>query len=273
MFNRFDRHNRLTRRGTVASGAIAVGLLAALLVPGYGKTRVEAAPRLKQTVPAEEVSESPSEYLGQTITMRGEVAETDRYENSFLIDDDRFFGGENILVLNATGSPIQLPAEDIQVQVTGEVRQFTLADIEREFGWGLDTEYYAEFENQPAIVARSIALSPELEEILENPSIYYNQPLSIEGEVEEMRGMNAFTLSNNEFLGGEELLVINMAMGEPPEEGTQVVVAGQVRQATIADLEREYGFDWDAGLQSELEVEFEGQPVMVADGVFPQQVE
>lgn len=268
MNNQFKSNTHLTDFG-IRTGAIALALCAASLMPGYSKSEVEAAtPRMKQTIPAEEVSESTSEYLGETITMRGEIEETNEYPNSFLIDDERFFGGENILVLNATGDVISLPQEDIDVQVTGEVREFQVAEIEREFDWDLDADYYVEYEGQPAIVATSIVLSPKPEEITENPRVYYGEDLSIEGEVSEEMGVNTFTLENDEF-GGEDLLVLNAQTGEIVQDGDKVVVTGEVRPFIIADLEREYSLDWDLDMQRQLEAEYENQPVLVAEGIYP----
>lgn len=263
------RKNKITVPGGVRTGAIALALLTTVLVPSYGRIKVaEAAPGAKQSVPAEEVSESTEQYIGETITMRGEIAQTNDYPNSFTIDDNRFFGGENILVINATGAPITLPAEDIQVQVTGEVRQFQIAEIERDFDLTLDPNYYVEYENQPAIVAESIALSPEVGELTENPDVYYGQPLSLEGEVEEVMGNNMFTLDDDE-LGGNELLVINMATGEMVNDGESVVVTGEIRPFVVADLERDYNLTWDLDIQRQLEAEYQNKPVFIAEGVFP----
>jgi hypothetical protein len=79
--------------------------------------------------------------------------------------------------------------------------------------------------------------------------------VTVGGEVERSAGPRAFTLDGG--FGAEDLLVL----GAPPRQaGEQAVVTGQVRLLDVAEVERDLGWD----LETELEVEFAQQPVLIA---------
>ncbi|MGB7442961.1 MAG: hypothetical protein WA919_18000 [Coleofasciculaceae cyanobacterium] len=249
------------------ASALALGLMTALLgVVGGNETSVKAQ-EVEQNVTQEEVANQSEELVGQTVTLRGEVE--DRDGSIFRIDDDRFFNGEDILVVNMSGVSIpDLPYDDAEVQVTGEVRSFIVDEVQREFGMGFDADRYVEYENQPVLFAESIALAPSPGEITFNPDVYYGKPVAVEGEVEEIVAANAFTLDEERLLTSEDLLVINLAPGQIPEDDQDVVVTGVVRLFTVVEFERDYDLNWDADLVREIEAEYENKPVLVADGVY-----
>ncbi|MBE9128291.1 MULTISPECIES: hypothetical protein [unclassified Coleofasciculus] len=245
-----------------AASAITVALMA-ILLPGCVTTQPEAvAPETEENVTAEDVEEQPEELIGQTVTIRGNAGRM--VDNvTFTITEDQFFEGDEILVVNTSGQPFVLPEDnDIKVQVTGEVRQFKVVEFEEEFD--LDLQADTDYENKPAIVADSIALAPEPEEISENPSLFYGQPIAVEGEVEEIWGANTFTFDE------EDLPVLTVAApAQAIEEGETVVVTGQVRPFVIAEIERDYDLTWDLELQKNLEAEYTNKPVLIADTVYP----
>ena len=248
------------------TSALTLGLMAALLgVVGINETAVKAQ-ETKQNVTQEDLTEQTEALVGQTVTVRGEVE--DRDGSILRIDDDRFLG-EDILVVNMSGVPVpDLPYEDAEVQVTGEVRNFIVDEVQGEFGMGFDADRYVEYENQPVLFAESIALAPSPGEVTFNPDVYYGKPVAIEGEVEEIVAENAFTLDEERLLSSEDLLVINLAPGQIPQDDQDVVVTGVVRLFTMVELEREYDLNWDAELVREIEAEYENKPVLVADGVY-----
>lgn len=196
--------------------------------------------------------------------MRGDVQEIDTSSDTFLMDDDRFLTGEGILVINASGEVFAIPnADEMQVQVTGEVRQFRLVDINTGYGLDLDPQLYTEYENQPAIVAESLALSPTPEQVSENPELFYNRPIAIEGQFNEQLASNAFTFNN------DEILVINADELEILPENEDLVVTGEVRPFDLAALQSEYNLNWDAELQQRMQDQYSNSLVLVADGIYP----
>ncbi|MGQ4648020.1 hypothetical protein [Lyngbya aestuarii] len=249
------------------SGSIALAAMA-IFIPACASDVAETtAPGVDENVSTEEVAENTDELFGKTVTLRSEVGKK-LDDISFTVDDDEFFSGEEILVVNASGQPFVLPTDDTEVQVTGEVRQFRAVEFEPDFDF--DWQPGTDYENKPAIVAQSIALAPEPDEITENPEKFYNQPIAVEGEVAEIVGPNAFTLEDEELVGGSNLLVLNRtAPAQALNDDEVVVVTGQVRPFVLAEIERDYDLTWDLDLQSKLEAEYQEKPVLIADTVYP----
>ena len=224
--------------------------------------------QLGENVTTEEVAEETDELLGQTVTIRSDALETIE-PTTFVVSDQELFGGEDIVVVNASGEVFALPEDDTEVQITGEVAQFVQADIESAYDLDLDPDLYVEYADRPAIIAESLAPAPEPGEIAEDPTQFYGEILAVTGEVEEIYGMNTFTLDEEELFGGEDLLVIAPNMTEVISDGETVAVTGELRSFVIADLETDYDLTWDLDVQEQLEAEYSERPVLVVDQVYP----
>lgn len=229
-----------------------------------------AQTEVEENVTTEEVAEDAEDLMGQTVTIRSNAIEQIE-PATFTVADQEFFGGENIVIVNATGTPFALPTEDdTEVQVTGEVTEFVLADIESAYDLDLDPDLYVDYTDRPAIIAQSLAIAPEPGEIAEDPAQYYGETLAVTGEIETVYGENTFTLDDDELFGGEELLVVVTNPTEAPIlDGETVAATGELRSFTIADLERDYDLTWDLDVQEELEVEYSDRPVLVVEQVYP----
>lgn len=282
-------------KGGVRTSALALGLLALLLpacqqenqafdeteyqtptttAPAPGREPVTmtpdqpmtAMPGQQMAATTENISANPENFMGQMVTVRGDVQEIDTSSDTFLMDDDRFLTGEGILIINSSGEVFAIPnADEMQVQVTGEVREFNLVDINTAYGLDLDPLLYAEYENQPAIVAESLALAPTPEQVSENPDLFYNRPIAVEGRFNEKLASNAFTFNNE----NEEILVLNADELEILPENEYLVVTGEVRPFDLATLQSEYNLNWDAALQQQMQDLYSNRLVLVADGIYP----
>ncbi|WP_278002879.1 hypothetical protein [Nodosilinea sp. LEGE 06152] len=231
-------------------------------------------------VQTEEITENTEGYIGQIVTIRSAPVEKVG-DNSFTVSDEQFFGSEPILVINASGEPLLLPEDNVEVQVTGEVRNFLISETEQEFDLTLDPNLYQDYEEQPVIIAQSIALAPEPGEITSNPEQYYGETLAVTGEVEDIQSGAAFTLDEDRLLGSEDLLVIyasprdGVQQPQPSAQlptiadGEEVAVTGTLRPFVVADFERDYDLGWDLELQEQLEAEYSNRPVLVATGIYP----
>lgn len=272
-FQESKEHNskNLLAKGWFVRSTMAVALMSALVAGCQAPQRQAAAPE-QTNVTTEDVAENTNRYLGQTVTIRSEPIDKIG-PSTFTAQDQQFFGSEPILVVNASGQPFVLPEDGVDIQATGEVRNFVLADVNREYNLGLDANTYRQYESRPAIIAQSLAVAPEPGELTSNPQQYYGKPLAVTGEVNEVQGVDTFTLDENQLIGGQELLVLrpNAATANQAalQNGEQVAVTGTLRSFAVADLEREYDFDWDTGLRQQLEAEYSNRPVLVADGVYP----
>jgi len=255
-------------RKSLPASAIALALMAVLLPSCTDTTQdVVTAGQEEENVTAEEVEENTEQLIGQTVTVRGEVLQV--LDNVSFTISSQEFAGEEIIVVNTSGEPFMLPEEDdVEVQVIGEVRQFKMVEFEEEFD--LDFQFDTDYEQEPAIVAESLALAPDPGEITEEPSRFYNQTVAVEGEVEEIMSNNTFTLDEDQLAGGGDLLVFTLV---PPErtmvEGEDVVVTGEVRPFVAAEFEQEYELTWDLDVKRQLEAEYENKPVFIAKSIYP----
>lgn len=256
------------------SGAIAFALAALLLGACENNQPTANTPPSSNvatepgTVTTEDVADNTNQLIGQTVTVRSEPVNKIS-PTTFTVSDEEFFGSETILVVNASGQPAVLPEGDTEVQVTGEVTKFTVAEINREYGLDLEPNLYVDYESKPAIIAQSIAPAPEPGEITENPKQYYGRTLAVAGEVEEVYSPNVFTLDEDELLGSEDLLVLVANPKATVNDGQYVAVTGELRPFVVADLERDYDLTWDLDVQKKLEAEYSTKPVLVVNGVYP----
>lgn len=222
-----------------------------------------------ENVTTEEVAEGVNEeLLGQTVTIRSDAVAVVE-PATFVVADQEFFGGEDIIVVNATGEPFELPAEDdTEVQITGEVTEFVISDIESAYDLDLDPDLYIEYTDRPAIIAQSLAVSPEPGEITSDPSQYYGRTIAVTGEVENIYSDSVFSLDEDELFGGDDLLVLVTDSAEAVEDNETVAATGELRSFVVADLERDYDLTWDLDLQQELEAEYSERPVLVVNRVY-----
>jgi len=252
-----------------SKGAIALALSATLLGACNNNLEREAAVP-ENNVTTEEVADNTNQLIGKTVTVRSTPVRK-LGPSTFTVSDKQFFGTEPILVVNASGKTFTLPTDpNTPIQATGQVRQFVIADINRDYNLGLDPNLYRDYESQPAIIAQSLALAPRPGELTTNPNLYYGKTLAVTGEVEDIRNATSFTLDEDKLFGGQDLLVIRAGTPQGTvNEGEKVAVTGVLRPFVYAELEREYDLKWDLTLQRKIEAEYSNKPVLVANEVYP----
>jgi hypothetical protein len=240
--------------------------------PPVAETQAEESVERQEqlNVRAGEITGNVEEYVGQTVSVRGE-AERTVGAGSFLLQDDQLFGGREIIIVNATGTPFVIPDEEPtdEVQVTGEVRELVVADLEREYDLDLEPDLYTEYENRPALIAQSIVFAPDPEEISEEPEQYYGKTIAVAGEVAEQLSPNTFTIQDEGLFSGENVLVVGVTPDPALNANEEVVVTGVLRPYVVADFERDYDLGWDLEVQQQVEAEYTQKPVLVAEEVYP----
>ncbi len=264
-----NKSSNLLKQILNPKGIFAIALTA-IILPACSNNQPEAtSPETSGNVTTTEVVDKTAQLAGQTVTVRSKPLEKVG-PTSFTMSDEKLLGSEPILVVNASGEPFQLPTDgDPEVQVTGTVRNFVIADVERDYNLNLDRQYYVEYENKPAIIAQSMALAPEPGEITKNPSQYYGKTLAVTGEVEKIESPNLFTLDEDQLFGAEDLIVLNTKSSKPIKEDETVAVTGVVRPFVLAEFERDYDLTWDLNLKKKLEAEYSNKPVLVTEEVYP----
>ncbi|MBD2199542.1 MULTISPECIES: hypothetical protein [Calothrix] len=105
-----------------------------------------------------EITTNPKLYYGKTLAVTGEV-ENIRNANSFTLDEDKLFGGQDLLVIRA-GTPKGTVNQGEKVAVTGVLRPFVVAELERDYdlNWDLtlQKQLEAEYSNRPVLVANEV---------------------------------------------------------------------------------------------------------------------
>lgn len=111
-----------------------------------------------------------------------------------------------------------------------------------------------------------------IKDVVDNPDRYLGKTVTVSGEVEDIHGPKAFTLGGEGFLFNKELLVVSARpVPEIPDRPGDVdlvkdditQVTGTVRRMTVAEVEREIGWD----LHPDLEAEFIDKPVLIARSI------
>ncbi|MEM7714499.1 MAG: hypothetical protein AAF349_13155 [Cyanobacteria bacterium P01_A01_bin.68] len=219
------------------------------------------------------ITEEKDDLIGKFVTVRSKSIEKIG-PTSFAVRKKNFFiKSKPVIIINASGKVFNLPTnKDTEVQVTGMVRELDIPKLEKEFNLRLQDKVYEDYKNTSAIVAQHIALAPEVNDIAENPSKYYNRRLALTGEIENIKNPKMFTLDEDDLLGAQDLLVLNPTPGMAVNNGQTVAITGVVRPFRLAELERDYKLTWDSGLKKQLEFEYKEKPVLIADTVYPSRI-
>jgi hypothetical protein len=282
MLNRNNYTFYLSRKTGMYLAGLALGITA-LLLPGCNN--VDEIEEGQTNVTTEDLATDDLEgatgaggneiVVGQEVTVRAMVQEE--------ISDDTFVlqaeDGTEVLVINSPGQPYTLPTDDTPIQVTGEVVSFVVADVESEYDLDLDEDLYVDYENEPAIIAQSIALAPTPEQLAEEDTApFYDQVIAVEGDVGGIYSPNTFSLYEEGWIDDQGILVIGVdqaleAEGNAVDEGENVTVTGRLADFNIAVLEQEYDLGWSEEEAAEFEARYTDRPVIIAEGVYPSAVE
>jgi hypothetical protein len=268
---RFIRYRSLSK----LFGGVFLALVTGLLpLPEISPQLVAQAQDYEDNVTLEDLADAPDQYVGQLVTVRGDIVEDEFQNPVFRLTDNDFLETDAVLVVNSTGVALDVP-QDVQVQVTGRVQNYVGDQVAYALGYASADEFYstygdvyADYEGRPVLIAQSVTLSPTPTEIFSEPAFYNGMTVAVEGEVAERLSPNVFTVAEEGLLT-EDILVINIAPFLPPEDAEDVVVTGEIGILDLAVVEQEYGFDWDAGLVEQLEAEYVNRPVIFADGIYP----
>jgi hypothetical protein len=105
-----------------------------------------------------EITTNPQQYYGKTLAVTGEV-ENIQGANSFTLDEDKLFGGQDLLVLRPPTAKATVN-EGEKVAVTGVLRPFVVAELERDYdlNWDLTLQkkLEAEYSRKPVLVADGV---------------------------------------------------------------------------------------------------------------------
>jgi hypothetical protein len=110
------------------------------------------------------IADEPAAFYGKEVTIDGEVVDS-LGPRAFVLGEREGLDTARVLVLGAAALPVaegrseDAPfLDDDEVQVSGMVRPFRQDELERELGFDLDDAVFADWENEPTLVATSVQL-------------------------------------------------------------------------------------------------------------------
>ena len=122
----------------------------------------DAAPAANTALKVEDLVKNADRYMGQEVTVVGEVDEV-LSPQAFALDEDSLLEGgiDNDLLVFYPKSAELAPLDDAWlndgVRVTGTVGRMTVTEIEREIGWDLDPKIEIEVEKKgPVLIAKRV---------------------------------------------------------------------------------------------------------------------
>jgi hypothetical protein len=214
-----------------------------------------------------DISQDSNVPIRQSVLVRNDILERVGTEG-FILDKDRVFNGSTVLVVNVSQTPLKLPNHDsVEVLVDGIVEKFDLTTVEQKYGLKLNPDTYSQYKDKPAIMASSVTLSPDPEDITNKPENYYGKYLAVKGEVEDVKSFGVFELDEEQAFGGEDLVAISLKPEIKLKEEQMVIIYGVVRPFSLVELEKDYDLGWDLSEIKEIETEYLQKPVFIAQEI------
>ncbi len=239
------------------------------------------------------ISSSPESFYGVPVSVHASVSEY-HSPHSFTIEEDAWWQfDDDVLVMIPSPEPGAVALDDATfVTVVGTVRPFIQAEFERDYDWfdfdNSIADIDVNLEGRPVIVAdiartsdgatlaqtndqrtRILVASPG--DIADTPARFYGRTVAVRQEVEDIWSSRAFTLDEDSWWGGEDVLVLNPYPAALPGafddyEGEDVIVYGTVRPYIASELQQDYAWYNPADADFDLD-DREGRPVIVASSI------
>jgi hypothetical protein len=240
---------------------------------------------------AEALARDPRQHYGKVVMVQADV-ERLLGPHMFLLDEDAAFAGPDILVLVPSGT--KGLAADADVRVTGTVRPYVRAELERDFDWfGEEGEVNIDLRGRPVIVADSVrtTMGGELAgavlhvpvdasrqrqpihvsagQLAETPESYQAKRVTVRAEVDDVHNRQLFTLDEDRLFVGPDVIVYARDGRAIVDEDEIVTVTGVVRRFIDTDL---FGtatwFDpWFNDLDATGKGLVRSRPVIIADSI------
>ena len=104
----------------------------------------------------DDLEDNPKKYIGQTVSIDAEIEDVFG-PRVFTIDEPNWGDLQGEILTFMPTTLAALVRENDRVTITGTVKPFVRAEVEREWGWlGLDRETEVEFSSKPVLVASRI---------------------------------------------------------------------------------------------------------------------
>ena len=111
------------------------------------------------TISAGKLARDAKNFYGQTVTVKAEVEDV-LDNHTFTLDEDAILAGADVLVVVPKGSTSGLMHDQV-VTVTGTVRPFVQAELEKDYDWFKDgkilkKDVKVDYKIRPVLIAQSV---------------------------------------------------------------------------------------------------------------------
>ena len=245
---------------------ISLGAIACMMAVSSGCVNTSKAIERGYLVSTAEIADNVDSFVGQSVSVRNDIVKTIG-TNGFILDQDSVLNGETILVIDPSQTSVSVSNDKTpEVIVSGTVEKLDLTQLAQKHDLNLDRDLYSQYEGKPAVVATSVILSPDPEDLTKHPELYYDRPLAIQGEVDDIESYGVFEIDEEAAFGGEDLIVVQQKPIELEEE-QNVIIYGVLRPFIAEEFKRDYNFDWDLATQEQLKSKYDRKPVFVAEKI------
>jgi hypothetical protein len=274
-----------------------------LLVASLAAGSLALAGDMGGSISAGKLAKEAKNFYGQTVTVKAEVE--DILDNrTFTLDEDAILAGPDVLVVVPKGSTTGLKHDDV-VTVTGTVRPFVQAELERDYDWFKDGKILkkgvkVDYKTRPVLIATSVMTADGRDltmaktadvhssygstmppvgrasldtisagKLARDAKKFYGQTVTVRAEVEDVLDDHTFTLDEDDILAGPDVLVVvpkGTAQGLMHDQ--VVTVTGTVRPFVQAELERDYDWFKDGKILTKgVKIDYKTRPVLIAHSV------
>lgn len=255
------RRDNQAHARALLSAALFAAVVASACNEQRERTTMQQAERDRTVTPTpgapdvDQVKEEPQRYYDKQVRLAGGVDElfADRV---FELEGSGWAFNDNITVL--LKEPMKLDAggpltDDDEVIVSGTVRHFVVADIEREIGWDVPPDIETRLRDRPVLVAESVrkvageqqrvaaagqqdgqaAGQQQVDSVVQivgftNPTQLAGQRVELEREtVQAVVGKGLWVGPS----GAQQIFVVPMTMPDDIAAGDTVTLSGTLRQA------------------------------------------
>ena len=139
-----------------------------LLAGERSMTGDETTPRMRPTtrsdhgmmMSAGKLAKDSKKYYGQNVTVRAEVEDV-LDSHSFTLDEDSMIAGPDVVVIVPAGFDVSRLAHDQVVTVSGKVRPYVMAELEKDYDWFKDGKIFTtsnkvDYKTRPVLIAETI---------------------------------------------------------------------------------------------------------------------
>jgi hypothetical protein len=150
-------------------GGAAVLLLLIIILPSLSNDANNTVPGLPNTgsntdntsgnsqVTVGDIVENPAAYTGARVQVQGEVENYSKEGRRVFALDELGVANDRVLVVTRQQLDPDID-EGSKVSVTGTVREFAAAEVERELGIDIAPQIETEFQNRQVVIADSVSI-------------------------------------------------------------------------------------------------------------------